>query len=875
VYRFKETTGLGYLYSRSDEGDKTWGGSRNSRERKYKTILHEKITTLIKAKKEDKAELFEASIVVIDDLNLGFREYRPPTDQHAKGEQILSFLRANPHFDDRNGQRDGFIVWRMEYPLAKGDLWDAVIDGGYADRTILILSGENLREDGIDMRDEDPLEQKVYTLHHLLAHSSLANKLSKCNRIIIRFNNGVLQCINRKADDHNIITAYYHPLVDGKTMDGSHDLGRMIGYTHVLTAAVVKGIACAMQYRSFEEFDCQLMPSLNDMSEIPTKGKNLIIVAAVKNVLHFRIFEGDDKVFVDTDEEKLTRQTRQIDNLKKQLVNYWPPHELANSEKAWVITAVTAIVRHTSFEERLDSCISAGLRLGVVLGYRLFENGFGYFDLKNWDELEKDLGKKWQAGEVPRPLERVFWEWDRENRDRERDENNKGDISNRCTDEHVITLHFCDLPRDFINYTSRRNRQRQPWNRVDDYCAQFADTSVSDAPETAATAIVLHGVERISERTCESVYEEMHKEGWKRKEVKDVIPEEYAKLDRSIQVKIDAIKQIRTKATKQLMPNWAPKTNIFLPYVTFGEIKSIDREEIVGLFSIKSLMENYRMHKEWVRPLSIAVFGPPGSGKSFSIRQVLSTVDPEAAKRPKVEFNLAQFSSVADLETAFHQVQDQALQVQDQALADVTPTPMIVFDEFDTNFHNELLGWLHLFLMPMQDGLFKARDHTYRIGRVIFVFTGGTFATFDEFYNTCMGKTLPTGAKGPDFISRLRGHLDIKKIDCDDSEDEVSDLLMFRRAILLRSLLEQNLASIIDKNTGYTRMDRDVIRAFLMIPRYKHGVRSMEAIIQMARISRTRPSFQKASLPPPDQLDMHVDADQFHERVYGYPRFKD
>ena len=273
------------------------------------------------------------------------------------------------------------------------------------------------------------------------------------------------------------------------------------------------------------------------------------------------------------------------------------------------------------------------------------------------------------------------------------------------------------------------------------------------------------------------------------------------------------------------------------------------------------------MNKEWLRPLSIAVFGPPGSGKSFTIRQVLSTIDPEAAELPKVEFNVAQFSSVEDLAIAFRQVQD-------QALADVTHTPMIVFDEFDTDFRNERLGWLHSFLLPMQDGLFKAGEHTYHIGRVIFVFTGGTFPTFDEFYKNCMSKTLPKGTKGADFISRLRGHLDIKKIDSEQPQQEVSDLLMFRRAILLRSLLEQNLASIIDKDTGYARIDRDVIKAFLMIPKYMHGVRSMEAIIHMARISRTRLSFQKASLPPPDQLDMHVDADRFHRLVYNYPPYK-
>ncbi len=89
------------------------------------------------------------------------------------------------------------------------------------------------------------------------------------------------------------------------------------------------------------------MSSLNDVSGIPTEGKNLIIVAAVNNVLRFRIFAGDGKVVVGTDEKSLTEQARQIEDLREQLKSLWPPHELTWSDKDRVITAVTSIVGHT------------------------------------------------------------------------------------------------------------------------------------------------------------------------------------------------------------------------------------------------------------------------------------------------------------------------------------------------------------------------------------------------------------------------------------------------------------------------------------------------------------------------------------------------
>ena len=70
-------------------------------------------------------------------------------------------------------------------------------------------------------------------------------------------------------------------------------------------------------------------------------------MAAVDHVLHFRIFDGDGKMVVDTDEKRLTEQARQIEDLRKQLESLWPPHELTRSEKGRVITAVTSIVGHT------------------------------------------------------------------------------------------------------------------------------------------------------------------------------------------------------------------------------------------------------------------------------------------------------------------------------------------------------------------------------------------------------------------------------------------------------------------------------------------------------------------------------------------------
>jgi hypothetical protein len=86
-----------------------------------------------------------------------------------------------------------------------------------------------------------------------------------------------------------------------------------------------------------QECDLRLMSSVEDVGGIPKVGKSLIIVAEVKNVLHFRIFDRDGQMVVDTEETKLPTQFEPIEDLRQELESVWPPHELIESEKAWVI----------------------------------------------------------------------------------------------------------------------------------------------------------------------------------------------------------------------------------------------------------------------------------------------------------------------------------------------------------------------------------------------------------------------------------------------------------------------------------------------------------------------------------------------------------
>jgi len=110
--------------------------------------------------------------------------------------------------------------------------------------------------------------------------------------------------------------------------------------------------------------DLRLMSLVKDVSGIPTAAKNLIIVAAVDHVFHFRIFDVDGNAVVDTDEKRLTKQARRIEDLRKQLESLWPPHELTKSEKDRVIDAATSIAGCTPlkvpYPTRLEERMTAG-----------------------------------------------------------------------------------------------------------------------------------------------------------------------------------------------------------------------------------------------------------------------------------------------------------------------------------------------------------------------------------------------------------------------------------------------------------------------------------------------------------------------------------
>lgn len=316
--------------------------------------------------------------------------------------------------------------------------------------------------------------------------------------------------------------------------------------------------------------------------------------------------------------------------------------------------------------------------------------------------------------------------------------------------------------------------------------------------------------------------------------------------------------------------NW--ERPVYAPVLTLRKLQTVERDEIETCRAIRGLLKNYAEDygglRKASRPTSIAVFGPPGSGKSFVVKQIglsLNDAQPDHSKHFEIiEFNLAQFSDANELAHAFGEVAN---------IGQRARIPLVFFDEFDSEKDGRRLGWLKYFLAPMQDGVHFGDKRRIDIGPCILVFAGGTSRTFDEFaagWGDGPDRRVAErkvdnhefkACKGPDFVSRLRGHINVSPFNTDPGMIKH----IVRRAIMLRKCLEDRQLITHDARK-IALIDPDIVYALLTIDRYRHGSRSLESIIGMCAAIHGR--IEKASLPSHAQLDMHVNATELFIRVH-------
>ena len=320
-----------------------------------------------------------------------------------------------------------------------------------------------------------------------------------------------------------------------------------------------------------------------------------------------------------------------------------------------------------------------------------------------------------------------------------------------------------------------------------------------------------------------------------------------------------------------------------VPSLTLGRLFTVDRAEIESLRTLERLIREYESERVQPKPLSIGVFGPPGAGKSFGVKALAKAVLGD--KVPVLEFNLSQFNGPEALIGAFHQIRD-------KVLAGITPVAF--WDEFDSKG----LQWLQYLLAPMQDGAFQDGQIVHPIGKCLFIFAGGTASTLEEFdrkpppaLGTAQRRRLKGAQleerriaeknwhdfkllKAPDFISRLHGHLNVlgpnpREISGHGASPDRT--WPIRRALMLRGVLDLKEG----KNADVLDMDPGLLLALLRVPRYSHGSRSFEKILQALARGTKAGHYHRSALPPDSLLNRETEAAAFHNLMRTHTILQD
>jgi len=253
-----------------------------------------------------------------------------------------------------------------------------------------------------------------------------------------------------------------------------------------------------------------------------------------------------------------------------------------------------------------------------------------------------------------------------------------------------------------------------------------------------------------------------------------------------------------------------------VPSFEYGNLISLDRFEMGYYRDLYGLIENY-MNKKTERPLSICVFGSPGSGKSFSVKEIIEKIDKKNTEI--ISCNLSQLFNPCELSGCFEKIRDAGLQ---------NKVPVVFWDEFDTKLHDIPFGWLRWFLAPMQDGKYYDNGIEHHVGRAIFIFAGGINETMKEFEKKSSDHKTE---KVPDFISRVKGSLNIVGPNAHNEFDKKYYFYLIRRAFILRHLFEKHYD--LGMNGPLDVVGDEIISALLKVNEYTYGIRSMETVVEM------------------------------------------
>lgn len=294
-------------------------------------------------------------------------------------------------------------------------------------------------------------------------------------------------------------------------------------------------------------------------------------------------------------------------------------------------------------------------------------------------------------------------------------------------------------------------------------------------------------------------------------------------------------------------------SGVNVPLKRFNRLVLFDRKEIQLFQVLKTCFEEYLAVPQ-TKPLSVALFGPRGSGKAFAALQLVETAAAGRKVRQLI-FDLSDFKNPEDLVEAFHQIRDCTLEGY---------IVLALFKNFDVDFCGSLFGWLPHLLPAMARGRFYDGSMSRPIGTALLFFGSSVTRSFAAFqHHGDPSKHQGTARNVQEFIGCLQGFVDMAGFNRTGLGDK---LYPFRRAVVLRTLLEEREPKL--KSGHRMNIDESVLSGLLLVSEYTQGIRSLTSILSMSRLNNAT-NFSRSALPSETQLRLHVDYGEFRKAMSG------
>jgi hypothetical protein len=291
------------------------------------------------------------------------------------------------------------------------------------------------------------------------------------------------------------------------------------------------------------------------------------------------------------------------------------------------------------------------------------------------------------------------------------------------------------------------------------------------------------------------------------------------------------------------------------PVRKFGNLLSVERAEQERLEAVIDIAEE-RIASAATTPTCIGVFGPAGSGKTYTATGLAD--------------HLGRERSCTNFTFDARSMKEEQFVAACQSIRDASATgslPTVIFKNFGAVLEAES-PLLNPFLTLVSSGTFTDQGCERQLGHAVLFFSIDQDTVDSDSAPTPVATeftlrrrpTTPSAAEWgkmytdeSPLLDSLHGIVNILGPNSTGKDDR---MFAIRRAMMLRQIIKQKYPHM--EVNGIISFDDAVLHALLLTPKFKQGLSSLDKIISTSRLSH-RTKFDVSALPPEEQIQLHVD----------------